>query len=418
MEKKPFDGINFLDFTWAGVGPFTGNFLTYYGATTIRIETATRPDPIRIGGSLGLTEKYDTESGGGPSQHPELEFGPVYSITHPVYKYDITLNLKLPKAVEVFKRLVAWADVIVENFTTGVMERLGMSYDDLKKIKPSIIMHRTNGYGHTGPMAAQPGLGMTVTALTGMHGIAGWPGQPPVPVSSFYTDHLAPLFGGLTLISAINYMRRTGKGQCIDHSQVEAGINYMAPLVLDYTVNKRELTLTGNKSAYAAPHGAYPCKGDDRWVAIGVFTDKEWGSFCQVIENPAWTKDAKFSTLASRVKNSDELDKLVGEWTINFTAEQVMTMMQDAGVSAGVVANAQDQEEDPQFKHYDFFREREHPYLGKHNFYHPPGFKLSEVDAEVSAPSLLSEHTEYICREILGMTEEEFTGLKEEGVFD
>jgi benzylsuccinate CoA-transferase BbsF subunit len=412
MDKKPFDGINFLEFTWAGVGPFTGNFLTYYGAITIRVESASRPDPIRIGGPRSST----VESG--PSKYPWLEYGPTYSITHPVYKYDITLNMKHPKGVEVFKKLVAWADVVVENFTTGVMERMGLGYEELKKIKPSIIMHRTNGFGHTGPMASQPGLGMTVTAVTGMHGISGWPGQPPAPVSSFYTDHLAPLFGGLALISAINYMRRTGKGQCIDHSQIEAGINYMAPIVLDYTVNKRELTLTGNKSNYAAPHGAYPCKGDDRWVGIGVFTDKEWDSFCAVIGNLAWTKEARFSTLAGRVENSDELDRLVGEWTINFKAEQVMAMMQAAGVAAGVVANAQDQEEDPQFKHYDFFREREHPYLGKHNFYHPPGFKLSKAFAEVSAPSLLGEHTEYICREILGMTEEEFNGLKQEGVFD
>jgi benzylsuccinate CoA-transferase BbsF subunit len=411
MEKQPFDGINFLEFTWAGVGPFTGNFLTYYGAKTIRVETSTRPDPVRI----SMTPK---EREGGPGKYPWLEYGAAYHITHPVYKYDITLNLKNPKAIQVFKRLVGWADVVVENFTTGVMERMGLGYEELKKIKPSIIMHRTNGFGHTGPMAAQPGLGMTVTALTGMHGMAGWPGQPPVPVSSFYTDHLAPLFGGLALISAINYMRRTGKGQCIDHSQIEAGINYMTPVVLDYTVNGRELALIGNKSAYAAPHGAYQCKGDDRWVSIGVFTDGEWDSFCKVIGKPEWTQDAKFTTLASRISNNDELDRLVGEWTINFTAEQVMTMMQDAGVSAGVVANAQDQAEDPQMRYYDFFREREHPYLGKHNFYHPPGFKLSDTNAEVSAPSLLGEHTEYICREILGMAEDEFNGLKQEGVFD
>ncbi len=417
MEKRPFEGINFLEFTWAGVGAFTGIFLTYYGATTIRVETATRPDPIRLAGP-GMIKEEDIKREGGPSKYPWLEYGPTFSLTHPVKKYDITLNVKLPKGVDVFKRLVAWADVIVENFTTGVMERLGLGYDELKKIKPSIIMYRTNGFGHTGPMASQPGLGMTVTALTGMHGIAGWPGGPPVMISGYYTDQLAPLFGGLALVSAVNYMRRTGKGQCVDHSQVEAGINYMGPVVLDWVVNGRNLSLTGNKSAYAAPHGAYRCRGDDRWVAIGVYTDEEWNSFCQVIGNPAWTKEPKFSTLTGRIKNSEELDRLVEEWTVNFTAEQVMAMMQAAGVSAGVVANAQDSELDPQFKHYDFYREREHPYLGKHNFYHPPGFKLSEATAEVSAPSLLGEHTEYICTEILGMSKEEFAELMQEGVFD
>jgi benzylsuccinate CoA-transferase BbsF subunit len=415
MEKRPFEGINFLDFAWAGVGSFTGNFLAYYGATVVRVESAARPDMVR-GGGVGLIEEEQAKKEGGPSKYPWLEHGPVFAATHPVKKYNICLNIKIPKALEIFKRLIAWADVFIENQTTGAMERMGLGYDELKKIKPSIIMHRTNGYGHTGPMASHPGLGQVITALTGFHGVSGWPDRPSVPIGAPYTDLLAPLLGGLALISAIDYARRTGIGQCIDQSQAEAGINFLTPVILDYMVNKRELALTGNKSAYAAPHGAYPCKGDDRWVGIGVYTDEEWDSFCQVIENPAWTKDAKFSTLSNRVKNSDELDRLVGEWTINFTAEQVMAMMQANGVSAGVVANAQDSEEDPQLKHYDFFREREHPYLGKLNFYHPPGFTLSEAPAEVSAPSLLGEHSEYVCTEILGMSKEEFDQLVQEGI--
>jgi len=192
----------------------------------------------------------------------------------------------------------------------------------------------------------------------------------------------------------------------------------MGPVILDYTVNGRELALIGNKNPQAAPYGAYPCKGEDRWVAIGVFTDEEWDSFCKVLGNPAWTKSARFRTLASRVKNSDKLDKLVGEWTINFTAEQVMSMMQAAGVAAGVVATAQDSEEDPQLKHYEFFKDIDHPYLGNLNFYHPPPFKLSKATAERHRPTLLGEETERVCKEFLGMTEEEFNQLMKEGVFN
>ncbi len=407
MEKRPFEGVNVLDLTWAGAGPFTTNFLGYYGATIIRVESASRPDPVR--GGAGIYSKENDH---------RLERSPTFAHTHPVKKLDIGLNLKHPKAIDIFKRLVAWADVIVENWTTGAIERMGLDYNELKKIKPSIILHRTNGYGHTGPMASQPGMGQTITAITGLHGIAGWPDRHSVPLFHSYTDTVSPLLGGLVLIAAIDYQRRTGKGQCIDFSQVEAGINYMSPVILDYTVNKRELALTGNKCAYAAPHGAYRCKGNDRWVAIGVFTDEEWNAFCKVIENPAWTKDARFSTLSNRVENSDELDRLVEGWTINFTAEQVMAMMQAAGVSAGVVANAQDAELDPQLKYYDFFHELDHPYLGKLNFYHPPGFKLSGATAEVARHPFLGEHNEYICTQILGMPDEEFVQLTQEGVLE
>jgi benzylsuccinate CoA-transferase BbsF subunit len=239
-----------------------------------------------------------------------------------------------------------------------------------------------------------------------------------VPVSSFYTDHLSPLFGGLALITAIDYQRRTGKGQCIDQSQIETGINFLAPLILDYSANKRELKLQGNKSDYAAPHGAYRCRGEDRWVAITVRTDQEWENFCRVIGNPDWTNNEKFQTIEGRVDNSEELDRYINAWTADYTPEQVMLIMQGAGVAAGVVATAQDSESDPQLKEYDFFHEIEHPYLGKQKFFHPPAFTLSEAKAELNRPVQLGEHTEYICKDFLGMPAEDYDSMKKEGVFD
>jgi benzylsuccinate CoA-transferase BbsF subunit len=189
-------------------------------------------------------------------------------------------------------------------------------------------------------------------------------------------------------------------------------------VVLDYTVNKRELRRTGNMLSYAAPHGAYRCQGDDRWCAIAVLTDEEWQSFCQVIGEPDWTKDAKFATLTGRVENSDELDERVNEWTVNYTAEQVMDMMQAAGVGAGVVINAQDQVDNPQFKYYNFFPEIEHPEIGKVSMFHPRGIKLSEAEAEVHRSPLLGEATEYVCTQVLGISDDEFVQLTQEGVFD
>jgi len=405
MGPRPFEGVKLLDFTWGGVGPFQGNFLSYYGATIVRIESRSRPDVTRQAGGYADDPGY-------------LEKGPTFAVTHPVKKYSISLNLKNPQGVAVFKKLAAWADVLVESFTTGTMEGYGLGYDVLSKINPRLIMQRTCGYGHTGPMASQPGFGQTVTSLTGFYAITGWPDRPSVPISLFYTDHLSPLMGGLTLMAALDYQRRTGKGQCIDQSQVETGINYLAPVVLDWTVNHRQLALTGNQSPVAAPYGAYPCKGNDRWVAIGVYTDGEWAAFCDVLGNPEWTKEERFATLDGRIKKSEALDNLVGAWTCRFTAEQVMAMLQSAGVAAGVVSTAQDSEGDPQLKAYDFFRELEHPFLGKLNFYHPPGFTLSAAIAEMHRPVLLGEHTEQICTEFLGIPKDEFARMKKDGVFD
>jgi crotonobetainyl-CoA:carnitine CoA-transferase CaiB-like acyl-CoA transferase len=298
------------------------------------------------------------------------------------------------------------------------MERFGLGYDELKKIKPDIIMVRSCGYGHTGPMAKQAGFGMTLAAYAMTYSIAGWPDRGPVPVSSYYSDQLSPLLGILGMVAAIDYRRRTGKGQCIDQSQIESTLNYLAPVILDHSLNKRSFTLSGNKCDHAAPHGVYRCKGEERWVAIEVFTDEEWQSFCKVIGSPAWSRDSRFGTLSGRVKNSDELDGLVETWTVNYTPEQVMVMMQDVGVGAGVVSNARDIYEDIQLKHYRYFREVEHPLMGKITYAHPPSVKLSDVDSQVGRSSILGEHNEFVCKEILGFSDETYKNLVRDKVFE
>ncbi len=341
---RPFEGLKVMELTWGGVGGFQTNFLAYFGAMVIRIESRSRPDVTRQGGDMNPRLPAHMKR----DRKVFLECGPTFALTHPVKKYGISLNLNNPDAVEIFKKLAAWADVFIESFTVGTLDRRGLGCEELKRINPRLVFHRSNGYGHTGPMADQPGYGQTVTSLTGFYTITGWPDRPPVPISSFYTDHLSPLFGGLALIAAIDYQQRTGRGQCIDQSQIESGINYLSPLVLDYTVNGREPALTGNRRTYAAPHGAYRCRGEDRWVAIAVHTGEEWQAFCRVLGCPDWTNDPQFATLAGRIENSDELDRHINEWTAGLTAEEVMATMQQAGVAAGVVATAEDSEKDPQ----------------------------------------------------------------------
>ena len=192
----------------------------------------------------------------------------------------------------------------------------------------------------------------------------------------------------------------------------------MTPLILDYQVNHRELALKGNRSDHTAPHGIYRCKGDDRWVAIAVMNDKEWDSFVKTIGAPPWTKARKYATAAERVKYSDELDNLVESWTINYPPEAVEEMLQQAGVGAGTVASAKDIDEDPQMNYYNFYREFDHPYVGRLRYYHPAAIKLSAVETAMRRPVLFGEHSEHICTNILGMPKDEFERLKQKGIFE
>ncbi len=411
MNNLPFSGLKVIDMTWSGAGAFIINLLGHYGAFVIRVESARQPDPVR--------RVYTYTDATRDSPHP-LDRSAVFAFTHSAPKYDMTLDLKNPAAKELFKKLVAWADLLGESFPTGVMERFGFGYEELKKIKPDIIMIRSCGYGHTGPLAHQAGFGMTLAAYSMMYSVAGWPDRPSVPVSSYYSDQLAPLYSMLAMVAALDNRRRTGKGQCIDQSQIESTLNYLGPVVLDYSANNRELSLTGNQCSYAAPHGVYRCKNNngERWVAIAVFTDQEWQALCWVAGPLPWTQDPRFATISGRIQYRDELDKLVESWTIDYSPEQVMSILQAAGVGAGVVANAQDIVEDVQLKYYNFFRKVEHPYMGQLTYAHPAPLKLSEAESLVGPPPVLGAQNEYVCRQILGLSQEEYAQLVQAKVFE
>jgi crotonobetainyl-CoA:carnitine CoA-transferase CaiB-like acyl-CoA transferase len=408
-DKKPFAGVKLVQLCWAGVGVYTCNYLSHYGCTTVRVETATRPDPVRLFAPYAPTNK--------PGEPIGLERSVFFPITHTAPEMDIALNFKTPEGIELFKKLVAWADVVVEGFPAGVMDKMGLDYEGLKKIKPDIIMFRTCGYGHTGPMADQPGFGSILTAVTMMDNIVGWPDRAPVSPATYYTDQLVPAFATLSIMAALDYKRRTGKGQYIDHSQIETGLNCMTPIVLDFQANNREFKAKGNKSDYASPHGIYRCKGDDRWVAIAVTNDDEWNDFVKAIGTPKWTQSKKYASAADRLKYSDELDKLVESWTINYPPEAIQAILQKAGVGAGVVSNAQDMDEDPQMNYYNYYKEIDHAFVGKLRFYHPAPIVLSKAPTDVARAVLIGEHTDIICTQILGITQAEVDALRKKGVF-
>lgn len=406
MGKQALDGVKVLDFGWAFLGALSGRHLADHGAQVVRVESRARLGPARVDRQVSISTATNPDD------------KPLFTYLN-TSKYSITLDLKHPRAKEVITRLIRWTDVVVENFTPGTMSKLGLSYEYMSKIKPDIIMVGASVYGQTGPLAREWGVDGTGNSLSGRYYLAGWPDRGPVmPTSVLYGDVVTPYFVSLAVVAALDYRRRTGKGQYIDVSMLEVCANQIAPVILDWEANARLQTRTGNRISNAAPHGVFPCIGDDRWCAIAVFTDEEWQAFCHVIGNPPWTKEQRFTTLNSRKENEDELEKLVSEWTKKHSAEEIMQMMQEAGVAAGVAQNSQDLvEHDPQLKERGFLVPLKHPVIGV--FGHPtPPYKLLKTKAQVGTSPCLGEHTEYVCTQLLGMSDEEFLELFQENVFE
>lgn len=401
---RALEDVKVADFTWVVAGPLCVRILADFGAQVIHVETGTRLDPIRY------TPPYKDNIPGTNRSG--------YFHNYNSNKYGITLNLKHPKAAEIVRRLMQWADIVAENFNPGVMKGLGLTYEEIRQIKPDIIMISLGSKGQTGPQAHLPAFGAHLAALSGFTATTGWPDRDPPVIFGAYTDSIAGRFGAATLLAALDYRRRTGKGQYIDLSQSEAGIEFLAPPLLDYDTNRTILERHGNRHPSAAPHGAYRCQGEDRWCAVAVFTDEEWKSMCKVMGNPSWTEDGKFATFLGRKQNEQELDHLIEQWTMNYSAQEVMTLLQEAGVSAGVVETAEDLHSDPQLKHRHHFWVLEHQEIG-HSTYDSTGSHLSKTPAELhKAAHTLGEDNYYAYTQILGLSDEEFVDLLEQGVFD
>ena len=402
--KDALQGVIVSDFTWILAGPLVTKCLADHGATVIRIESGKRPCIHRA-----MSPFKD----GTPGMNRAG-----YFTYYNANKLSFQINIDHPRAKEVLKKLIMCTDVVVENFSPGVMDKKGMGYEKLKKIKSDIIMLRTSNQGQTGAFSKNAAFGIQLMSLTGFSQLIGWPDGSPLQTPMVWTDFLVPQLGVAAIMAALDYRNKTGKGQLLDQSQFEASLHFLGTPILDYVVNQNESMRMGNRCPYAAPHGAYRCKGEDRWCVIAVFTDEEWIGLCKMIGNPPWTANAKFSTLLARKDNEDELDQLIEAWTIDFTPEEVMSRLQAEGVAAGVVKNGKDIYEDPQLRQGNHFWPLEHKEMGKVTHMGQP-FTMSQTPAQPRSPApLLGEHTEYVCRKLLGISKEDFTGLMSDGVFE
>jgi len=404
--KRIFEGVKIADFTWLGVGPIAMKFMADMGATVIHIESQTRPDLCRVSAPY-----KDWQPGINRSA-----FFAVYNDS----KYGVSLNLKMPQAQQVARRLIyEWADVVADAHLPGVMEKWGLDYEALRKEKPDLIHVATALQGKTGPYSTMPGHGMVGVSLCGFTQITGWPDRDPTVPFGALTDFLTFPHMVTALIAALVHRRKTGKGQYIELSQLECSVQFLAPPVMDYIINGRVLARMGNRSADAAPHNIYRCKGEgEKWCAIAVRSDEEWHEFCGVIGNAQWTKDARFATFRGRKDSEAELDTLVEGWTIKYTPREVMTKMQAAGVPAGAVLSGEDIVADPQLNHRGTHVTLKHPEIGPHT-YHPPPYRFSKTPHELTMPApCLGQHNEYVLKDILGMSDDEIADLLVAGALE
>ncbi len=403
-----FAGLKVLEFGGGAAGPFGTRYFADHGATVVRVESRQRPDFIRL---LRL----------GPDSPGGIDGAHMFAMVNP-NKLGVGLNMSHVKGPQIARRLVQWCDVLAENFAPKAMTKWGLDYASLVQLKPDLIMISTCLNGQTGPDRNYPGFGGQGSALSGFNHLTGWPDREPLGPYGTITDSLAPRFVALLVASALIHRRRTGQGQYIDFSQVEGGVTCLSENILTYTANGEILSRMGNRSRHAAPHGLFRCaaKGadDDRWIAVAVHDDEDWQRLRSVMGDPSWAADARLASAEGRLALVELVEEKLGDWTRQHAAEDLMTRLQSAGIEAAVVNNFEDLLHDPQLAAREHFRTLEHPVIGPY-LCERNGMRFSVTPGDVCTPApCLGQDSEHVYRELLGMSEQEFEGLRSEGVFE
>ncbi len=403
-KTLPFNGLKVVDFSWVMAGPVAPKYLADHGATVVRVESEKRPDTLRANGPY---------KDGVPGANRSQFFGDFNTS-----KLGITLDLKKPAGLGVARRLVGWADLLVESFTPGTMDDLGIGYEVARELNPSIIFASSCQMGQTGPASSFAGYGYHAAAIAGFYEITGWPDLPPDGPWSAYTDCVSPRFFAATIMASLDRRRRTGRGERIDLSQLEAALTFLAPQLIDYQTSGGIVTRAGNRSETAAPHAAYPCAGDDQWCAIAVESDEQWQALRIAIGDPEWAREERFATAAGRLATQEEIDERLGEWTRKRPPHEVMRILQEAGVPAGVAQRSSDLLRDPQLAHRGFHRYMDHPEMGNIP-YSGHEFRIRGYDNGPRFPApCLGQHNEHVMREILGMTDDEMAEVLAAGAVE
>jgi len=398
-------GIRFVDLTWAGAGPFSTKLFSDFGAEIIKVESASRPDPVRVGGPYRDAVPGINRSG--------------YFASRNTGKRSFSVNLKNPKSIETIFELIRHADVVSNNFGPGAMDRLGLSYDAVRAVKPDIIYLAMPMYGESGPLANLTGVGMTISAVTGLMWQTGYEGEGPLGPGTHFPDHAAnPYHAAFAVVAALRHRRATGRGLKIDLSQVESTINCMGLAALEYAATGSEQDRLGNRSAHHAPHNIFRCAGKDDWCAVAVMDDQQWLALCEVIGASDLAKDRDLATAKGRLTQVDRVEAAVAKWIADKDATEAMMTLQAKGVPAGVVASSRYlMDEDKQLAYRGYWQKVDHPEIGEARFTSPP-YLLDGERIELRRPPLLGEHTDAVLKEILGYEPERIAVLRAEGVLE
>jgi benzylsuccinate CoA-transferase BbsF subunit len=399
---RPLDGYRVLDFGWVLAGALPGMILADMGAEVLKVETRQRMDYMRLGRPI-VGDEPD------PEQHP---------LFHNVNrgKLSISLNTTKPEAIDLIKSLVTHCDVVIENFSPGVMDRLGLNYDVISSIKPEIVMASISSNGQTGPLRDLRAYAPSIGALSGLDSTLGYEGERPLGLKHAYADIAGALHSVFAIVSALHQKERTGQGQYIDVSMLRATVATMGAGLMEYEMTGRVMGTKGNFDPVMAPYGNYPCQGDDAWVSIAVRTEEEWQGLKLAIGNPPWCEEERFASRYSRLQNRSDLDDNLATWTRERTAGDITELLQANGVAAIPVMGAEDRLFNPHFRERGLYSDIEHPSLGAEPIYNIM-WNLDKTPPSIRrhAP-LLGEHNQQVFGGLLGMATEEITRLEEEQV--
>jgi crotonobetainyl-CoA:carnitine CoA-transferase CaiB-like acyl-CoA transferase len=386
--------VKVVEFGGYAAGSHAGKILANFGAIVVHLESHSRPDGFRL--------EYPPFKDGVAG----VNRGGCFAFFNDS-KYGATLDLKKPEGLELARRLIDWADVVIENMRPGVMARIGLSYEVISKTNPGLIMLSTCNMGQTGPRAHTPGFGSQLSSLAGFCGTIGEADGPPMLLYGPYIDFIASLMGCSAVLAALDYKRSTGKGRWIDLSQYECGLHFMAGALFAYHRDGTIAERNGNRDSVAAPHGAYPCR-DGRWLALSCWSDDEFAALADSLDCRTLADDSRFLRIESRLNNTQALDEALTASLRERDAETTAATLQRAGVCAYPVNTVADLFNDPQLVERRSWRRRKHPEIGK-QAYLMPGFDLSATPGDVThAAPCLGGDNDTVFKHFLGLSEEEF----------
>lgn len=405
MPQLPLDGIRVLDASNTYAGPTCGRVLADLGAEVIHVEGMQRIDLVRllILAENDAGERYWNRGG--------------YFMERNLGKQDVTLDLTRPAGVELFKRLAARCDVVLESFAPRVMRGFGLAYEDLRAVKPEIVYCSLSGYGQAGPYRDWVAYGMGLEPASGISQTTGYAGGPPMRSGISLTDPLSGLAAAAAVLMALRHRRATGKGQYIDLSEHEAAIPLIGDALLDYQMNGRLPERRGNRSWFAAPQGCYPCAGDDEWLVLSCHNDAEFERLCDAAGHPEWKEDERFADVLARHENHDALDTLLAGWSRGRTKLEAMAALQGAGVRAAAVLHGKDLLTNDHLRARGHFDTVDHAEIGPRPYPRQLPVHFSGFEPRPRAPApLLGEHNDEVLKGLAGLTDDDLAGLRDQQI--